>query len=132
MKVKDIKQSVTFKTTPHAIYNALMDSKQHAEFSGSGADISPKIRGKFTAYDGYIQGKNIELVKDKKIVQDWRAEEEYWPENHYSKVTFELKPIKGGTRLEFTQTGVPTEHYAEINNGWHEFYWKPIKDFLEK
>ena len=45
---KSIRQTVTFKASPHAIYEALMDSKKHSEFTGGEAKISRKIGGKFS------------------------------------------------------------------------------------
>jgi activator of HSP90 ATPase len=68
---------------------------------------------------------NLEIRRGKKIVQTWRASD--WPADHYSTVTFVLKPVKGGTRLTFTQTGVPDNQYAGIKQGWIEYYWKPMK-----
>ena len=63
MKTKTIRQSVTFKTSPHVIYEMLMDSRKHAKFTGEKASISRKIGGKFTAYAGYIHGVNLNLVQ---------------------------------------------------------------------
>jgi len=125
MKTKTIRQTVTFKATPHEIYEILMDSKKHSEFTGSQARISRKVGAKFTVYGGEIEGVNLELVPDEKIVQSWRYSD--WPQNHYSKVTFLLKQIQGGTRLIFTQTGIPNEHYDEIAQGWRDYYWAPLK-----
>jgi len=68
MKNKTIRQSVTFETNPRVIYEMLMDSRKHARFTGEKAVISRKVGGKFTAYAGYINGVNLELVQDKKIV----------------------------------------------------------------
>ncbi len=102
-----------------------MDSKKHSNFTGSKADINREVGGKFTAYDGWIQGINIQLVPDKKIVQSWRGND--WPENHYSKTTFFLRKIKNGTKLTFTQTGVPIEFYKDIFDGWIEHYWNKMK-----
>lgn len=130
MKTKIIKQSATFKAPPHEVYEALMDSRKHARFTGGKASISREVGGKFTAYDGYIDGVNLELVPDQKIVQSWRASD--WPEKHYSTVTFALKELNSGTRLTFTQTGVPEEFYEEIKQGWHDYYWNPMKQLLEK
>ncbi|MGH7455611.1 MAG: SRPBCC domain-containing protein [bacterium] len=127
---KTIRQSVTFKASPREIYETLMDSRRHARFSASKASISRKAGGKFTAYGGYINGMNLTLVPNKKIVQSWRGSD--WPEGHYSKVTFSLTKIKSGTRLSFTQNGVPDKHYESIKQGWHDFYWKPMKAMLEK
>lgn len=125
MKTKTIRQSVTVKTTPHAVYEALMDSRKHGKVTGGPARISRKVGGKFSVFDDYASGVNLELVPDQKIVQTWRANN--WPANHESKVTFLLAPVTGGTRLRFTHVGVPEEHANAIQQGWIEFYWTPMK-----
>lgn len=130
MKIGRIRQSVTLKASPREVYEMLMDSRRHSKFTDGKARISRKIGGKFTAMDGYIEGVNIDLVPDKKIVQSWRGSD--WPAGHYSKVTFSLKKVKNGTRLIFTQSGVPGEHCAGINQGWRDFYWTPLKKAMEK
>ncbi len=109
---------------------ALMDSKKHAKFTSAPAKISREAGGKITAYGGYVIGKNIKIVPDKKIVQRWRGSE--WAENHFSTVIFELKKTKTGTRLILTQTGVPDEHYKMISKGWKEHYWIKMKKMFEK
>ncbi len=86
-----IRQSVTFKATPHEIYEALMDSRKHARFTHDKATISRKVGGAFSAYGGYITGTNLELVPDKKIVQAWHGSD--WPEGYMSRVTFKLTRI---------------------------------------
>jgi activator of HSP90 ATPase len=130
METKTIRQTVNLKSDPHDVYEALMDSKKHAKFTGGKASISRKVGGKFSTYDGYAEGVNIELTPDKKIVQTWRAED--WPEGHYSKVTISLNKVGGGTRLTFTQTGVPEEQYGDVFQGWQDYYWTPMKEMLEK
>jgi activator of HSP90 ATPase len=130
METRNIKQSVTIKASPHDVYEALMDSKKHAKFTGGKASISRKVGGKFTAFDDYCEGVNLELVPDKKIVQSWRAND--WPEGHYSQAAFALKATPGGTNLTFTQTGVPEDQYDAISQGWRDYYWAPMKEMLEK
>ncbi|MFC1941838.1 SRPBCC domain-containing protein [Chloroflexota bacterium] len=130
MKTRVIRQSVTFKASQHEVYEALMDSKKHAEFTGAMVKMSRKVGSKFSIYDGDIQGVNLELVPDHRIVQSWRYSD--WPEGHYSRATFSLKEVPGGSRLAFTQTGVPEEFYDDINQGWRDYYWGPMKEMLEK
>ncbi len=130
MAGKTIKQTVTFKAKPHDVYEALMDAKKHAKFTGGKAVISREVGGKFNVFDGYAEGKNLELVPDKKIAQSWRAED--WPEGVYSQATFEFKAVAGGTQLTFTQTGVPEESVEDITQGWKDYYWAPMKEMLEK
>lgn len=130
MKSRTIRQSATFKATMHAVYEALMDSKKHSQFTGSEARISRKVGGQFTIYGGDIEGVNLELQPDFKIVQSWRFSD--WPEGHYSKATFSISEAATGTRLTFVQTGVPEEVYEDICQGWRDYYWGPMKKMLDK
>jgi len=130
MITKTIRQTVTFKAGAHEVYEALMDSKKHAKFTSGAASISRKVGGKFSAYDGYAEGTNLELIPDEKIVQTWRGSD--WPDGVYSKTTYTLKPVAGGTRLTFTQSGIPDEFFEDVGQGWHDFYWAPMKEMLEK
>ena len=126
---KTIKQKVYFKASPNEIYSLLMDSRKHSEFTGSTAKISNKENGKFEAYDGYIEGQNIKLVRGKKIIQKWRGSD--WPEDHYSTAEFSLKRKGEGCELSFVQKNVPDKQYAPIKQGWIDFYWNPIKEYLK-
>jgi activator of HSP90 ATPase len=130
MKTKTIYQTVSIKATPHEVYETLMDSKKHAELVGAEARINKKVGSKFSIYGGEIEGVNLELVPDTKIVQSWRYSD--WPEGHYSKATFLLEESKGGTKLTFTQTEVPEELYEDVAQGWKDYYWQPMKETLEK
>jgi activator of HSP90 ATPase len=126
---RTIRQSVTFQCSPHEVYEALMDSRKHARFSGAAARISRKVGGVISAYDGYIEGVNLELVPSRKIVQRWRASD--WPEGATSVVRFTLAKAGTRTRLTFAHSGVPASQYASLRQGWIEFYWKPMKRMLE-
>lgn len=130
MKTRTIKQSVDIKASPHEIYEVLMDSKKHSELTGSNAEISREVGGSFSVWDGFIEGKNIELVPGKKIVQDWRGEEDCWPRDHYSIITIELEETEEGTRLDFTQEEMPSGCYDNFYKGWYDNYWDPLKEMF--
>ncbi len=127
---KTVKQTVTIKADPHEVYEALMDEKKHSAFTGGDAIVSRKVGGKFSAWGGDIEGKNLELEPDKKIVQSWRNSD--WEEGVFSTATFSLVGVDKGTRLTFIQTGVPDEHFEDIKQGWKDYYWTPMKEYLEK
>ena len=127
---RTIQQTVVFTASPHTVYEALMDSATHAAFSGGAASISREVGSEFSAYDGYITGKNLELVPDRKIVQSWRAVD--WPEGHFSTVTFLFASIPEGTQLEFTHAGIPEGEEPAFEEGWIDNYWEPMKEYLEK
>ena len=65
-------------------------------------------------------------------MQLWKPDgEDCGLSDHYSKATFALKAEEGGTRLAFTQTGVPVDCGDRFDTGWKENYWVPMKDMLE-
>ena len=124
-KLSSIKQTATIPASPAEVYEMLMDSKKHSSFTGTKCNISRKIGGKYSAYDGYCGGENLELKDGKKIVQTWRSAD--FPEGHYSKITYSLAKVKGGTKISFSQTGIPSGQVADLKKGWIEFYWTPMK-----
>jgi len=130
METKTIQQRATFRASPRDVFEMLMDAKKHASLSGQPAKISRKIGGSFTAWGTHISGFNLALKPGQKIVQAWRARD-WWPD-HYSIAIFDLKAVKTGTRLEFTQIGVPSHRYDGHCRGWRMAYWTPMKEILEQ
>jgi uncharacterized protein YndB with AHSA1/START domain len=128
---KVIRQSVTIGAPPRKVYEALINEKRHAKFTGAKAVISRKVGGAFTCYGTYLTGFNVDLVPGKRIVQAWRSSG--WPKGTFSIATFAMSRSRGGkTRLAFTQVGVPASSRMHINQGWRTHYWKPLKAYLEK
>lgn len=132
MQTEDIHQQLVFPTSAIDLYHCIMDARIHSSFTGSEALIEDKENTTFTAFDGYAMGKNVVLERGKKIVQTWRAEEEQWPTNHYSEVVFLFSDTEEGCKLEFHQTGVPKELAQRIADGWYEYYWEPLRFYLER
>ena len=123
METRTITHEVTFAATPTEVYDAMVDSKQHSQFTGAPADIDPRPGGKFSLYNWQLTGTIVELQPDQRLVQEWRAEN--WPAGHSSQLTFTLSPLAGGrqTQLSMVQAGVPAERFDEINRGWRDYYW---------
>ena len=130
MKTKTIRQTVSFKATPIEVYNMIMDSKKHQSLSGEKANISTKVGGRFTAWGSHLTGINLVLKPGEKIVQAWRATG-WWPD-YYSIAIFDIKKIAVGTKLQFTQIGVPPNRYSGHYRGWIETYWTPMKEIFAK
>ncbi len=130
MNTKNIHQTVSIKAPPRAIYRALMDSRQHSQITGSKSVIAAKAGGVFRIWNGAIHGITLLLVPDMRIVQAWRSKD--WPKDHYSVASFSLQRTGNNTRLVFDQYGVPAKSYKSISDGWKTYYWKPMKELLEK
>jgi uncharacterized protein YndB with AHSA1/START domain len=129
MAVKNLRQTVTFKATPTAVYEALVDPVQHARFTGAPAKISAKAGTAFAMWDGSLTGVVVAVEPGHRLVLAWRSES--WPKGHYSIAQFVFTKVRGGTRLTFEQFGIPASDFADIREGWKQFYWDPLKAYFE-
>jgi activator of HSP90 ATPase len=130
-QVTTLTQKVTIPASPEEVYEAFVDPKKHSEFTGSKATGKAKVGGKFTAWDGYISGKHLELEKGKRIVQEWMTTD--WPEGYApSKLELTFKETSEGTEISMVHSNVPAEQEKELAEGWEEFYWNPLKKYFQK
>ena len=122
--------STTLPATPERVYKAWLSGKEHAAFTGGQkATASTKVGGKFTAWDGYISGKNLELDEPSRILQSWRSTE--FPEGHPdSTLEVKLDPHKQGTKITFIHSGIPAGQSAAYKEGWEDFYFAPMKEYF--
>lgn len=130
--VKTIKQNVVFKNTTTAIlYDLYMNEKKHSQVTGSAAKITTKTGSLFSAYGGYINGKNIHLVKNKLIVQTWKVKD--WDRSAVeSTFIINLEQTGKDVLLHMVHANLPENAAASINKGWKDHYWKLWKYFLSE
>ncbi|MCI4337790.1 MAG: SRPBCC domain-containing protein [Thermoplasmata archaeon] len=128
MPTRSLHQRILLKASPHQVYEALVDPKRHAAFTGSAVRAGRKPGTAFTHYDGSLSGFVVELVPDRRILLAWRASS--WAKGEYSIARFELSKARGGTRLTFDQVGIPAKHLNGIADGWKQFYWTPLAAYL--
>lgn len=116
---------------PHDIYAAWLDSRGHRAMTGGKAKQSARTGAAVTAWNGYISGKNLELVPGKRIVQSWRTTQ-FTDAHKDSKITVTLKPVKGGTRVTLVHSSVPDGHTSYEKGGWQSHYFEPMKKYFGK
>lgn len=123
--------SATIPASPKAIYDAWLDGKQHGLMNGGGkATGSTKVGGKFTAWDGYINGRNLELVPGKRIVQSWRTTQ-FTDKDSNSQIAVTLAKVAGGTKVTLRHSNVPDGHDG-YKSGWKTHYFEPMKAYFVK
>jgi uncharacterized protein YndB with AHSA1/START domain len=128
---RTIKQTVRLAAPPGVVYEVLTDPQKHTEFTEADASGKPVVGGEFTAYDGYIKARYVELVKGEKIVQEWVTTE--WPKGYPPSVLeIDLKPVEDGTLLAMLHSEVPASQTDEYASGWKEHYWAKLKAYLKK
>lgn len=127
----DYELTCNLPATPQEVYEAWLSSKGHSKMTGAGAEASDVVGASFSAWDGYIEGKNLELVANSRIVQSWRTSE-FADHDPDSTITIELTPIKAGTRLKLSHRGVPNGQTSYEEHGWREFYFEPMKAYFAR
>ena len=139
----EIHQEVAFKAPRRKVYEALTQSKHFdaitrlsdalALVTAPGAkhtSISHEAGGPFTLFGGYITGRNVELVRDERLVQVWRAQS--WGAGDYSIARFVLVDDGSGSKLVFDHRGFPDGEGAHLASGWRSHYWDPMAKYLSQ
>jgi len=125
--MKDYKTYIEIKADPQDVFTALTNPFTIELWSGELAKMSDQVGDEFSLWGGDIIGKNLEVVKDEKLVQQWYFGEE-GPE---SIVTLKIWPKKSFSSVELQHTNIPDEAYENIVDGWNNSYLGAVKALLE-
>ena len=128
---EQIKRSANIPASPKQIYNAWLNSKEHSKMTGSKATTSIKVGRKFTAWDNYISGKNLELIPDKRILQAWRTTE-FSKDDLDSHLLIKFEEVKVGSKVTLVHSEIPQGQSASYKKGWSDFYLKPMKTYFQQ
>ena len=124
--MKSLKQIYKINAPIELVWKALTDQKLIKSWSGSNAKMSDKHE-KFSLWDDQIYGKNIEIIKEKKLVQEWFSS----GFEEASMVTFELKQDKNKTIVTLNHKNIPDNEFKGIEEGWKVYYMNPLKKLVE-
>jgi uncharacterized protein YndB with AHSA1/START domain len=113
------------------VYEAWLSSKDHAAFTGVKARIQAKVGGRFTAHDGYISGKTLELKPARSIVQSWRSTD-FPADAPDSRLELRFEEAANGTRLTLLHSGLPANQAEGYKSGWREYYFVPMREYFNR
>ena len=123
--------TTTIPASPQEIYEAWLDSVVHSEMTGGEASMSDETGAQVSAWDGYITGRNLELVPGERIVQSWRTTQ-FTDEHEDSQVIVTLKAVEDGTLLTLEHTNVPDAQRSYEQGGWQQHYFDPMQEYFAK
>jgi activator of HSP90 ATPase len=114
---------------PVQVYDALVSPKKHAAFTGAAATGVARPGGEFTAWDGYITGKYVELDPPRRILQEWRTTE--WPQGSPPSLVEWTFAVQGDdTEVTLSHSEVPASQAESYRQGWIDYYWTPLKKYF--
>jgi activator of HSP90 ATPase len=126
--MKSLKQTYKINAPLEKVWKALIDPEEIDFWGGGPAEMDDLEGTEFKLWDGDIFGKNLEVKKNAKLVQEWSQDN--WTEP--SRVTFDLSEKMGKTLIELTQENIPDADVKEIEDGWKRYYLGPLKEFVER
>lgn len=128
-----IQQQATIPASPAQVYAILADAEALSALSGTSGQAGRLPGEEFSAFDGHVTGRQIDLAPDQRVVQAWRFP--VWEPGQYTIVRFTLEAEAGGTRLTIDQDGEPEEADAlgchqtwhdHLDANWPTFYLAPL------
>jgi uncharacterized protein YndB with AHSA1/START domain len=122
--------SVVLPASPAEVYSAWLSANKHGLMTGGKVSIKPLTGSAFTAWDGYISGRILELVPTKKIVQSWRTMD-FAPDDPDSFVEVRLEANARGCELTLVHSLIP-EHQPDYEQGWKDNYFVPMQAYFKQ
>ncbi|MCU0474053.1 MAG: SRPBCC domain-containing protein [Bacteroidales bacterium] len=124
--MKTFKKTFKINAGPSDIYSALTNPYTIELWSGYPAEMSEVPGSDFSLWGGDIAGKNIEFIKDRKVVQEWYFGDQ--PDNSIVSIT--IIPDKDNSMVTVEHSNIPDADFAEITEGWREYYIGAIINFF--
>ena len=129
MAKETIKVTSLVPAMPHDVYEAWLDSVLHARMTGGAASIEKSVGGHHSAWDGYIEGKNLELEPGRRIVQSWRTSD-FPADAGDSTIEIRLEAEDGRTRITIRHFDIPEGQGKGYESGWRDHYFRPMHEYF--
>ena len=127
--MKSFTKRYTIRAPAEKVWGALVDPVLIERWgAGPGVVMSEEPGTFFRLWGGDIHGKNIEVERWSKLVQEWYGGDWERP----SIVTFLLSEKGGVTEVELIHGNLPDDEAASVNKGWDDYYMLPLKELAEK
>jgi activator of HSP90 ATPase len=123
-----IERTFEMNATPEEVFDALVNPDTIQIWSKDEAKMGSEVGSNFTLWGGQMFGVNLEVIKNKKLVQKWCYDQWEAP----SKVTFTIKSKGKKTFVDLLHEDVPEKSLKSIDEGWNSYYLGAMQDMFEE
>ena len=124
----DVYHTVFFQKSPEEVWT-VMTQPGGPEWPGGVKEFSEKPGGKFSYLDGAVEGSNLYVQANRKLLQSWRHVD--WPTGKSSTVRITAEPEgQNSTQLIMLQQDVPPAFIKKTDELWSAHFWKPMGGVL--
>jgi len=131
MPLESVRLTAVLPASADRIYAAWLDSAQHSRMTGGKAFVDPHVGGEHSAWDGYIEGKILELEPGRRIVQSWRSSDFPLAAGD-SRLEVHLLDVPGGCEVTIIHNEIPEGQGAQYESGWRKHYLDPMRKYFGK
>jgi activator of HSP90 ATPase len=124
--MKTFKKTFKINAEPSDIFSALTNPHTIELWSGYHAEMSAEPGSEFSLWEGDITGRNLEFIQDRKVMQEWY----FGDQAEKSIVTIIINPYGENSQVTVEHTNIPDDEFAQISEGWREFYIGAIINFF--
>ena len=111
------------------VYEAWLDSDKHSAMTGGEALITEDEGDRYSTWDGYIWGMNLELQPGKYIKQTWRTLDFKEDQGHSTLEVYFSENPGGGSKIKIKHSNL-TETDHHYKEGWEDNYIKPMQKYF--
>ncbi len=97
--------------------------------AGPNVIMDAKAGGEFKLWNGDIWGENVEVRKNKRLVQKWYGGN--WKEASDLVINLKYNKNEKITEVELIHSNLPEGEVENFSKGWDEYYFGAIKELLE-
>ncbi|MBI9071223.1 MAG: SRPBCC domain-containing protein [Melioribacteraceae bacterium] len=124
-----IKMSLTLPVPPKVLYEAWLDSDKHSDFSEKNVKIEKMVGSAFYAEGGIVEGKVLEIIRNRKITHSWNSAE--FPEgSEESKVEVSFEAVADSTKMTIVHSNLPEGEGKKIRKEWRDKYFTKMKKYF--
>ena len=124
--MKTFRKTFKINAEPSDVYSALTNPYTIELWTGYPAVMSTDPGSDFSLWEGDITGKNIGFIQDKKVIQEWY----FGDQTEKSIVTITIQRNRDESLVTVEHTNIPDKDFPDIANGWQEYYFGAINNFL--
>ena len=109
-----------------------LDSKRHADITGSPVTISRRAGSAFRAFGGQLSGRTLAIEAPNLIVQSWRSTNfgKRDPDSTLILLFSAVGRDRSRGRIDLLHIDVPKIDRRGVAEGWPTYYWRPWRAYL--
>jgi len=130
--MKTFTETITIQAPVKRVFDFLSQQNKLALLTDAETLFGTAVGDTIELFGGAIFGEITGLEPNQQLGMTWSCYVHGWPADHVSQVMIQFTDHGNATEITLNHTDIPEEAYDFIVEGWHERFWLPLRNLLEK